>query len=73
MWLNVLLIYLVIGFVFTCIPVIQDGGLEQVGKVAPSLSFQASVAVYFVVGTLIAPALLLIDMVVVGIRKIRGK
>ena len=59
--LNILLIYLLLGFVFACIPVIMDGGLQRVGELVPSLSFPASVLVYFIVGTLIAPVLLLWD------------
>lgn len=70
--LNILLIYLLLGFVFACIPVIMDGGLQRVGELVPSLSFPASVLVYFIVGTLIAPVLLLWDCTVVLKNKIKG-
>lgn len=70
--LNILLIYLLVGFVFACIPVIMDGGLDRVGKLAPNLSFPMSVLAYFAIGTVVAPVLILIDSLVVLKSKIKG-
>ena len=69
---NILIIYLVLGFILCCIPVVQDGGVDKLNKILPNSSFPVSVLAYFVVGTLVAPSLLLIDGALYLYRLLRG-
>ena len=73
MLLNIVLIYLLVGFVLASIPIIMDGNFDKVAKIAPDLSFGTTVVLYFVIASLIAPVLLCWDSLFALKNKLRGR
>lgn len=67
------IIYLIVGFILTLIPLAMDGSFEKALRILPIKNPVLNGICFLALGTVVAPALILADVAVYLYRTIKGR